>query len=251
MIRGLDVSYAQGRIPQSDWAQLVTNGVKFCYAKVAEGMGSRPDAQCADHVKAARAAGMRVGGYFFAHFRPGIDPEAQAEIHHQLAVLEGLNLPGDLPPMLDLEWPDPRDWMKLGCTPDQLRRDAIAWLHTTRELWGTTPGIYTYPDFWMHVGGGVESRFSSYHLWAANYTRQDWPGVNDRPLILKPWTAYSFWQWTGSGKLPSGGAVDYDVFCGDDLSAILQKPSDPMAGLNPLVIAPDATPDVPPPGKVS
>lgn len=230
------MSYAQGRIPQSDWAQLATNGLKFAFVKVAEGMGPKPDVQCADHIKAARSVGMVAGGYFFAHFRPGVDPEQQAELHHQLALLEGLGLPGDLAPSLDLEWPAPDQWAKNGCTPEQLRRDSLAYLNTAKELWGVTPIVYTYPDFWMHLGGGSEVGFARYAPWIASYSHgAGWPSPGDHPMVLRPWTQWAFWQWTGSGKLPSGTPVDYDVFNGDDLSPYLivdpvTETSDPAAG---------------------
>lgn len=242
MLRGLDLSYAQGRVPQSDWAQLATNGLKFCYAKVAEGMIPRPDVQCADHVKAARSVGMAAGGYFFVHFGPSVDPEKQAELHHQLAIEEGLNLPGDLPPAMDLEWPDPKDWSKHGCTADQLRRDSLAYLNTTKELWGVSPIIYFDLDYWMHLSGQGEPRFLNYPLWIAYYTSAAttaWPEVNAKPLIPRPWTSYAFWQFSGgSMKLPSGVPCDFDVFSGDDLGLVTQKPqpdpvltpSDPVAG---------------------
>ena len=237
MLKGLDVSYAQGRIPQSDWAQLATNGLKFCFVKVAEGMAPKPDVQCADHVRAARSAGMIVGGYFFAHFKPGVNPEAQAELHHQFALLEGLGMPGDLAPSLDLEWPAPDQWAKNGCSAAQLRKDAIAYLNTAAELWGVTPIVYTYPDFWMHLGGGAEPAFARYTPWTASYPQGGWPDSDHKPLILRPWTQWVFWQWTGSGKLPSGSPVDYDVFNGDeaDLEAFRQKDLvvetvDPAAG---------------------
>ncbi|MGH3658900.1 MAG: glycoside hydrolase family 25 protein, partial [Micromonosporaceae bacterium] len=89
------------------------------------------------------------------------------------------------------------------------------WLDTVEDLTGRTPIIYTGPSFWNdHVGSNA---FGRYPLWIAHYT------TKPSPIIPVGWTAYTFWQYTSSGRV-SGiqGAVVRTRFqgAGADLAAM-------------------------------
>lgn len=242
MLKGLDVSYVQGRI--SDWKALYALGHRFVFVKVGEGNKALPDPRAADDIKGARDAGLKVGGYFFAYPLPTLnasvnrDPDKQAELHYALGQGIGLGV-GDLPPQLDLEWPEPQNWAHWGCSAAQIRDWGLAYLAKQESLWGVTPGLYTYRDFWRELGASSETRFARSKLWMASYIPGEWPAPGQTPFIPQPWTDWTFWQTTGGKyKLPSGVPVDLDVFNGDEaaLEALCMKPDqvvetiDPAAG---------------------
>ena len=237
MFRGIDVSAAQGAI---SWPSLAPLGLQFAIAKAAEGnKGNDPifdvpgfyvdharsagtsgqDPRFAENVAGARAAGLVVGCYSFAYplphqdGNPIRDPEAQAKFHFDLAGGLG-SLDGELPPMLDLEWPPPEDWGKWGCTPPQLRDWALRYLDAATGLWGCLPMVYTYPDWWLRVGGAGEPAFAEYPCWPASYPTPParWPTAGEKPLILRPWSDWLGWQFCGGGMtLPNGVRADFDV----------------------------------------
>jgi lysozyme len=252
MLRGLDVSSAQGVV---NWPSLAKIGLRFAFIKCSEGnRGNDPifdtpgylvdhrraagtsgqDTQFQINVDGATSAGIAAGPYHFAYplppqvGNPIRDPRAQAKFAFDLAAGLG-SIAGDLPPALDLEWPPPQDWPKWGCTAPQIRDWGLQWLDEATGLWGCKPIIYTYPDFWMHLGGGSEPAFAQYGLWSASYPpgAARWPKDGEKPTILKPWADWTFWQWTGGGAdLPNGVHADYDVFSGGEveLTALLKPP---------------------------
>jgi lysozyme len=241
MIRGLDVSAAQGHV---DWPSVAAMGCRFAILKCAEGnRGKDPifdlagfdvtheraantsgqDPQFLTNLTGAKAAGLVVGCYSFAYPlppKPGVvlhEPEDQAKFHYDLAGGLGSS-DGELPPAFDFEWPAPNDWAKWGCSAGQLRAWALAYLEAAKAYWGCAPLVYTYPDFWMHVGGSSEPAFAQYPLWMASYPHAtQWPTDGNRPLIVRPWTDWAAWQWTGgAAKLPNGVAADFDVIRDED-----------------------------------
>ena len=247
MIRGLDVSSVQGHV---DWPAVAAMGCRFAYIKCSEGnRGNDPifelpgmyvdanraagitgkDPQFDANVAGAEAAGLRVGPYHFAYplphdpSKPFRDPEDQAKFAFDHAGAVG-SVGGELPPMFDFEWPEPSDWQKWGCTAPQLRQWALSWLEAARAYWGCDPVIYTYPDFWMHLCGGAEPEFARYPLCMANYPHVvQWPQDGMAPLIVSPWTNWTFWQFTGGGmRMPDGTPGDFQVFNGSeyDLQAL-------------------------------
>lgn len=225
MLRGLDVSRYQGDLSEKDWDDIARIGCRYALVKVAEGLGQSPDPLAERDISRARAAGLVVGGYSFLH--PELSPEDQAKIHFKLSQDVGLGQVGDLPPCIDLESPKPKDWSRAGLSPLSIRERALAYAELVEELWAQTPTLYTYPDYWMNLGGGSEPKFTHLNLWIASYTVKGWPVDGQRPLILKPWTAWTFWQWSGgSVKLPSSTPCDLDVFWGGEteLQALLRKP---------------------------
>ncbi|HEY2515691.1 MAG TPA: glycoside hydrolase family 25 protein [Polyangiaceae bacterium] len=223
-IRGIDVSSIQGKI---DWPKVAASGVRFVMRKCGNG-NNAPDPGFADDVAGARAAGLAVGAYHVgfplpsAPEHPGRDAADQAKAH--FAACKGLgSQAGELPPALDLEWPVPGtpEWAKYGCTPDQVRAWAIAYLEAAETLWGRLPIVYDgFPIYWQQIGGASEPRFGRYPLWVVNYPEQykgAIPPDGASPPIPGPWSAWTLWQHSGGGqRLPSGAAVDGNVFCGDE-----------------------------------
>jgi GH25 family lysozyme M1 (1,4-beta-N-acetylmuramidase) len=232
LVRGLDVSAAQGVV---DWPSIAALGCRFAILKCSEGNRPGWDPQFERNVAGAKAAGLVVGAYHFAYPLPnsGGDRDPQSQAQHAFALSGGLGTrPGDLAPAFDFEWPAPPEWAKWGCDPAQLRAWALAYLVAAEALWGRKPMLYTYPDFWAHVGGASEPAFAAYPLWMASYPHGSaWPIDGDKPAIPKPWADWACWQFTGGGMhLPNATPVDFDVMqSAETLQALTVSPDPPVA----------------------
>lgn len=223
---GVDVFSGYGVI---DWGAAAVAGVQFAYIKCTEGNEPiRNDRAFARNAANARGAGIYVGAYHFPYplppdaSKPGRSPREQAE--RAFAASQGLGTqPGELPHVVDAEWPEVGSWGKWGCTGPQIS----AWLreyceHAT-ELWGRKPLIYTYPFWWRALAASADVSWAKeYGLWIANYTHSG-PGTppeTSRPQIPPPWDDWLFWQYSAEGsgvRVPGIPAcpLDRDVFRGD------------------------------------
>ncbi len=199
-LNGIDVSsYQHPGGAAIGWTSVRASGVSFAFVKATESTGYT-NPYYAQDVKAARAAGISVGGYHFA--RPAYSATAQAD--HFAAVLRTAG--GTLPPVLDLE-----DSGGLGVAA--LRSWTATFLARVRSDVGVTPVVYTGPYFWADELGG-STGFGAYPLWIAQYTSAAAPDATGG------WKAWTFWQWTdGSYFSPKAvpgisGSVDRDRFSG-------------------------------------
>lgn len=193
---GPDVaSWQHPRNASIDWFAVRGAGQDFALVKATEGLNYVNPFYVGDSV-GIKAAGLVRGTYHFA--RPALNPEAQATFYAATAL--GNVLPGDLPPVLDLEDAG-------GLNPAQLQDWTRRFLNTVQQLSGRQPIIYTYPYFWRTAMGNTRE-FANYPLWIAHY------GVQ-RPDIPGGWNRYTFWQTTSKGRLPGiQGDVDLNVFGG-------------------------------------
>lgn len=233
-IQGVDVSSVQGVV---DWGALHVSGIKFAFVKCVEGNTLRVDSKFWENVAGATAAGIAVSPYFFAYPLPGDstafrEPAAQAAHWFELSMGYGSKR-GQLAPALDAEWPVVTDWSRWGCSALQIRAWVLECLRAMRGLWGRTPYLYTYPDWWGHIHGALEPEFATASkLWMANY---------DKRPPLGPWTKATFVQISGGGmKLPGSGVpCDEDVFNGDDLTAETEVDVTDGGEDEPLYITPE------------
>ena len=153
---------------------------------------------------------MLRGAYHFFH--PTVPVAIQADSFIRTVVrLE----PGDLPPVLDLEVP--AAWASI----EQSARAplAIQWLETVENRLGATPIVYLSPAFATEIltNAPVLARFP---VWMAHYTDAA------APMIAKPWSSWTFWQYTREGKAPGVTLpVDLNRFNGslDELKAMAVK----------------------------
>jgi lysozyme len=193
-VHGIDVSKYQEVI---NWQSVKNMRVKdvhisFAFVKATEGLGNE-DAMFSRNWKKLREAGLVRGAYhFFLATKSG---KAQAE-----NFINSVNLlPGDLPPVLDIE-------QTYGVPPEKLRQRAKDWLQTVQAYYGTTPIIYTNVDFYERY---LKDDFDGYLLWAAHYLQPD------QPRIYRNW---SFWQHNERGRVNGCYTiVDFNVFNGDSL----------------------------------
>ena len=191
-IHGIDVSKYQDYI---DWEMVKAMRVgdvqmSFAFIKATEGLGSE-DALFKRNWKKSRDAGLSRGAYhFFLATKSG---KAQAENFINSVEL----LPGDLPPVLDIE-------QTYGVSTDKLRQRAKEWLQTVQDYYHVIPMIYTNVDFYKQY---LKDDFDGYPLWVAHYLQKD------RPNITREW---AFWQHSEAGRVNGVVThVDFDVFNGD------------------------------------
>ncbi len=194
LIHGIDVSKYQNIIDWESVKGMNVNNVQisFAFIKATEGLGNE-DAFFQRNWRKAKSAGLTRGAYhYFLATKSG---KAQAENFVNSVTL----LPGDLPPVLDIE-------QTYGVPPDKLRQRAREWLETIRAYYGATPIIYTNVDFYQRY---LKDDFDSYPLWVAHYLQPE------QPRIYRNWV---FWQHSEAGRVNGIVThVDFNVFNGDSL----------------------------------
>jgi len=134
-IHGIDVSKYQNVIDWESVRQMKVNDVQinFAFIKATEGLGNE-DALFQRNWKKIKSAGLTRGAYhFFLATKSG---KAQAENFINSVTL----LPGDLPPVLDIE-------QTYGVPIDKLRERTKEWLETVQAYYGKQPIIKTNVDF--------------------------------------------------------------------------------------------------------
>lgn len=201
MIRGIDVSAWQGR--SIDWARVAADGIAYVYVKASEGASGGQPTFAVD-VAGAKAAGLIVGAYHFAHQG---NVSAQLANFRAASALLGSN-PGELPAMLDVERsPSPPDYL----TASQLL-DAI------ESAWECIPLVYGGKDYLWPLGLDAHCP-----LMIAAYPpelQKTWPTDATAIPTLLPWGRPTFWQFSDKCyDLPGAGPCDSSVFLGtaDDL----------------------------------
>lgn len=194
-IHGVDVSYWQGDI---NWRQLRGAGTEFAFIKATEG-GDWLDPKFHENYYAARAAGIPASGYHFWFFcRP-----AEDQISWYIE-----NVPVDptaLPPVLDMEWNAYSKTCRIRPGKDVVIPQMKMWLTAIEQHYGKRPIIYTSVDF--HADRLV-GEFEDYPIWVRS--------VAGHPSTRYGNRAWTFWQYTGTGRLPGvDGDIDRNVFFGD------------------------------------
>jgi MYXO-CTERM domain-containing protein len=191
-VHGLDVSYYDDSV---DWNVAHAAGIDFAFIRVTDGTQYK-DPTFAAYWAGARAAGVLRGGYQF--FRPAEDPIAQADL---MLSLMGPVLPGDLPPVLDVETSG-------GLTQTQVTAAVHAWVDHVTAAIGRAPIVYAGLYSWPDLTGSADLTTSP--LWLAQYTTAACPN------IPAPWTKWMFWQHSNTGVVDGvvSGELDLDVFDG-------------------------------------
>ena len=204
---GIDVSHHNGVI---DWKKVKAAGVQYVFLKATEG-ATFVDSKYATNRAGARSVGIPCGAYHF--MRANVSAASQIEIFVKTV---GKLQPGDLPPVLDIEVPE--NWTNL----NQKARVKLVmdWLTAVEARLGVRPIVYINNPM-ARDSLGSPKELASYPLWLAHYTSRPQPNI---PL---PWTRWTFWQYSESGKVngvPSAG-VDMNRFAGtlEDLQKLQVK----------------------------
>ena len=201
---GIDVSRYQQKI---DWGAVAGAGYQFCFIKASE--GSRDvDASFQRNWQAAATTGLIRGAYHF--FRPQVPVSTQADL---FARTVGPLQPGDLRPALDME--GTAGWVDI--PPAERAPLAMEMLKALEDRLQETPIIYMSPWFATEILKSTPG-LERFPLWIAQYTQQPFP------TIPKPWSSWTFWQYSQSGRVRgiSSASVDLDRFQGslDDLKRL-------------------------------
>lgn len=190
-IHGIDISHYQGNI---DWPVLSANRfgdfpIHFVFMKATEG-GDHQDTAFVRNFQAARQFGFIRGAYHF--FLPQTDARKQADFFIRTVPL----VPGDLPPVLDVETASRK-------SPVELKTSIKLWLDLVERHYGVKPILYTSYKFKMRYLN--DSIFDAYPYWIAHY-------YVDSVEYKGQWR---FWQHTDAGTLPGiREQVDLNVFNG-------------------------------------
>lgn len=185
-----------------DWAAVRASGQRWAFVKATEGTGYTNPYFAADWHDSA-AAGLYRGAYHYA--RPSsASGSATTQAQYFANAIGPQQVPGTLPPVLDLEESG-------GLSPTAL----VAWTHeflrAVQSDTGRLPMLYTYPNFWKNQMAG-SAEFTQYPLWIASY------GSTAPPTL--GWPHWTFWQYTSSGTvngIATSGATDVSVFNGTSL----------------------------------
>ncbi len=189
MLRGVDVSKWQN--PDAvNWTK-VAQSQDFAIARAC--YGTRPDRAFVQHVTGARGAGMQVGGYLFFRQVQGAEEQIEEFISALTAARIG---PGDIAPVIDLEWNEQYDGPVQPHTYSERGR-RIA--EVMRKEYGECM-LYLAPGFFQTLG--EPSWMLEYPWWIAHYT--------DDPEPWCPWKNWDIWQYTGTGRI-DGYATNIDL----------------------------------------
>ena len=192
---GIDVSAFQGNI---DWEAVAASGIEFAIVRLGyrgyESGKLVKDDYAARNLAGARAAGLKVGAYFFSQALNA--KEVDEEIAFMMDVLDGF-LP-DMPLVLDWEIP--------ASNARTARMDARTLtdiqLHYCKTITdkGYEPMIYF--NWYQSEHLYYLSELEDYPFWLALY--------QDR--MTYPWRV-EMWQWTCTGRVPGiNGDVDINVY---------------------------------------
>lgn len=192
---GIDVSEHNGDI---DWEAVARAGVQFAYVRVGyrgtDAGNIVPDPNLRENLRDARAAGLKVGAYFYSSAKSA--DEAREEAEFTLKKLDGLTL--DYPVAFDLEPSDITDGRISDATAEQLSEAAQAFCETI------TAGGYAsvvYGNQYDLAEMDYQSLYR-YGFWYAEYDV-------DAPTSTMN---FALWQYTKKGTVDGiETSVDMDL----------------------------------------
>ena len=192
---GIDVSYWQGDI---DWQQVAESGVEFAMIRLGwrgseQGLLAEDDYVRANY-EGARAAGIKVGGYFFSQ---SISPaEAVEEAEYVLDLIDGWEM--DMPIVYDWEYISAES--RTGHVDARLLTDCTKAFCERIRQGGYEPMIYFNADQ-SHKQMFLEE-LTQYPFWLAMYeSEMDYPYKID------------MWQYSCTGTVPGiEGNVDLNLY---------------------------------------
>ncbi len=222
---GADVYTGNGTI---NWFTVKATGLNFAFAKASEGV-SFTDSQYVNNMVNAKAAGILIGSYHFAHPLDNTGTNgAVAEAQHFLAVAGPYITNGYLPAVLDVEdepfGTDPTDPCSDGTVNGNTSINLVckmgkpalsawvrAWVNYVKQQTGITPILYMNRN---SATNGMESDLAACPLWLAYFKTP--PDVSQ--ASYPPWTnSWTFLQYSFTNTLSGvpNPTVDFNLFSGD------------------------------------
>ena len=193
---GIDVSKYQKNI---NWKKVKNAGIDFVMIRCGyRGYGSGvlvQDPMFASHISGAKAAGLRVGVYFFSQAVTEAEAIEEASMAVKLAKQYGINMPI----AIDSEYANGGRGRADGLSKSDRTKITIAFCNTVANS-GYTPMIYASKS-WFSSHLNVSSFPASYRIWVAHYAEKC--GYNGR---------YDIWQNTSKGSVDGiPGNVDMNI----------------------------------------
>jgi GH25 family lysozyme M1 (1,4-beta-N-acetylmuramidase) len=203
---GVDVFRKNGAV---DWDKVAKDGIQFAFAKATEG-ATHVDDEFGDNWAGLADSPLVRGAYHL--FLAGVDATKQAD--NFITTVGALDKPGDLPPVLDVEWFTTEG---VNISAGDLV-DAIAtWVEKIEDHYGMHPIIYTALEWWVKFTGN-SARFGDCPLWVTNIWLDLSPTAE--PDLFGGWDDWAFHQYSGKGtvagvqKAPGLDGIDMNIFNG-------------------------------------
>lgn len=192
---GIDVSKYQTGI---DWTKVKNAGINFVMIRCGyRGYGSGvlvEDPMYASHMKGAKAAGLRVGVYFFSQAINEAEAVEEASMAVALAKKYGINMPI----AIDSEYAAGGRGRADGLSRSERTTVTKAFCNTVKSA-GYTPMVYASKS-WFESKLDI-SQLSSFQIWVAHYAEKC--GYTGK---------YHIWQNTSNGKVDGiPGRVDMNI----------------------------------------
>lgn len=190
MYQGIDVSVYQDTI---NFESVRADGIEAVYIRAGEGTDST-DERFETNYQKARAAGLKLGFYYFVTATSPSGARAQAERFFSL--IQGKSY--TMRPAMDYE--------SYGSLSNaEINAIAAAFLERLEELTAVRPVIYSDA---YRVRTLWESRLAIYPLWIADYSTG-----KDAPPPTESWSTWSGYQYSDAGKVNGiEDDVDLDLF---------------------------------------
>ena len=176
-LKGIDVSEHQGVI---DWAKVAKDGVQFAVIRAGYGRElSQKDKQFERNYAGAKAAGIKVGAYWYS-YADSVE-HGEQEARTCLKVLEGKRF--ELPIFFDQEYEK-----SILALSNKTRTDIVLKFLETVKGAGRKVGLYSSTNF---ISTKLQAdRLTAYPLWLAEYgSKLHYTG--------KVWA----WQYTSKGRV--------------------------------------------------
>ena len=193
---GIDVSKYQKNI---NWQKVKNAGINFVIIRCGyRGYGSGvlvQDPMFASHITGAKAAGLRVGIYFFSQAVTEAEAVEEASMAVKLANQYGINMPI----AIDSEYANGGAGRADGLSKSERTKITIAFCNTVANA-GYKPMVYASKN-WFSEHLNVSQFPSSYRIWVAHYATTC--GYTGR---------YDIWQNTSKGSVDGvSGNVDMNI----------------------------------------
>ena len=214
---GVDISHYQGAVT---WTSVKNSGVSFAWAKSSEGSGTG-DAFFAGNVSGAKAAGVYIGAYHFAH--PEANSAATEANFFWNVVANTITNDGlSLQPALDYETFTAPGGVPVGAA--SYADWANQWCNAVSNK-AAAVGITIKPLIYTSTceAGNLNTSNAQWPPWIANpsglnpQTGSPWSSTSCNTSAYEIWGAgvWSVWQYSWTGSVPGiSGACDMDVFNG-------------------------------------
>ncbi|MGN0171543.1 MAG: GH25 family lysozyme [Acutalibacteraceae bacterium] len=184
--KGIDVSYAQGRV---DWDAVKASGIEFAIIRCGYGQDEpgQDDEQWERNVAECERVGIPWGAYFYAYAYNA--EHAKGEAAHCLRLLKGKK------PSLGV-WYDVEDKAQSGLPVSGLTAIVCAFCDAVSKS-GYAVGLYSFLS-WLK--GGLSEAAKRYPIWVADWSSSC--GM-DNPAM---------WQYTSDGSVNGiSGRVDMNI----------------------------------------